>query len=553
MARDRRDQLLIIAARCVRSFSFGYMNLAIPIYFAKLSFSAVQMGLIFTAASASSAILMLVFSYVGDVYGKKVLLVMLAFIMSLSGFLYALSTNISLIALAAVFGGIGGGGGGGAGGGPFAPLQNALLAEKTDDSSRTYVISMASTAGSLSGAFGTLMAFIPSRLGLPGFKVLFLTTAALGLVQALILQLVQEDKPKGRVAVNRAIKRNAMIITKFSVAGVFSGFGIGLVSPFFPYWFYVRFGVDLPQLTPLFFVSSLVNAGLYPVAARMARSFGSISTITLTRVMGIVALLVMPLSPDYLIACIAYVARGALNSMAMPVRQSYTLGIVDEEARATSQGVSGIARRASSVAAPTLTGYLMEYVSTSLPLYLSAAFLGVNAALYWLFFHDVKPPEEREDPRRPYISSKLMHDFVPGLPLGSGHDNGRTTGFLLLHMDGDRLEEVRLNICSAPRWTPSGDRPKDQAAARLDSSCSGRGSWASLPRCTSLRHAFPLRRYAKGKGEVFLCPPTDSFNRDPNGLDIFHIFQADKGRGLRPSFASLPDGAGSKWIFANRL
>ena len=396
MTRDKRGESLIIAARGLRSFSFGYMNVAIPIYFAKLHLSAVQIGLIFTAASASSAVLMLVFSYAGDVYGKKPLLVMLALIMSLSGVFYALFRNLALITLAAVFGGVGGGGGGGAGGGPFAPLQNALLAEKTDDKNRTYVISVASTVGSLSSAFGTLLAFIPSVMGFSGFRVLFITTAALGAAQAFVIGSVHEDKPKGRAAVNRAIRRNASLITKFSLAGVFSGFGMGLISPFFPYWFYVRFGVDLNELTPVFFVSSLVNAASYPLAARMARVLGSIKTITLTRIAGIVALVAIPLSPTYLVASVAYVLRGALNSMAMPVRQSYTLGVIDEEARATSQGVSGIARRASTVAAPTLTGYLMEYISISLPLYLSGAFLAANAALYWVFFHNVKPPEERE-------------------------------------------------------------------------------------------------------------------------------------------------------------
>ncbi|MGC8631751.1 MAG: MFS transporter [Thermoprotei archaeon] len=392
---DRKTIYLLIGGRAVRSFSFGYMNLVIPIYFATLGYHAVRIGLIFTAAAASSAALMLVFSYIGDVYGKKKLLILLAVIMSLSGFTYYLSRNFLLIALAAVMGGVGGGGGGGAGGGPFAPLQNALMADSTEDADRTYYISMASTVGSLSSAFGTLMGFLPMALGFQGYKLLFATSGFLGVAQALMLAMISERKASGKKAVNAAIKRNAGVITKFSVAGIFSGFGAGLVAPFFPYWFYVRFGVNLDKLTPMFFASSIVNAASYPFAARLAKMYGSIKVITITRIAGVAALALIPLSPTFILASTIYVIRGIFNNMALPVRQSYTLGIVDEDARATAQGVSGITRRASTVAAPAITGYLMEYVSTSLPLFISAAFLGLNAALYWAFFRKIKPPEER--------------------------------------------------------------------------------------------------------------------------------------------------------------
>jgi len=373
------------------------MNVAIPIYFATLGYDAVKIGLIFTLASTSSAVFMLAFSYLGDVYGKKKLLILLSLVMAASGLTYYASRDFALVVLAAMMAGVGGGGGGGAGGGPYAPLQNALLADLTDDDSRTYYISFTSTIGSISSAFGTLLAFLPAMFGLQGFRALFLITALMGLIQAALLSSVRERPPSGRKAVNAAIRRNASLITKFSIAGVFSGFGMGLMSSFFPYWFYVRFGVNLDGLTPLFFASSLINAAAYPLAAKMAKSFGSIKVITATRFAGVVALAAIPLCPSFPLAAVAYVLRGVLNGMAVPVRQSYTLGVVDEDARTTTQGISGISRRASTVAAPALTGYLMEYVSESLPLFLSAGFLAANAALYWAFFHGIKPPEEQTE------------------------------------------------------------------------------------------------------------------------------------------------------------
>jgi len=50
---------------------------------------------------------------------------------------------------------------------------------------------------------------------------------------------------------------------------------------------------------------------------------------------------------------------------------------------------------ASRSIAPTLGGYMMQEISTSLPLFVSAAVFTLGNALYYLFFRKSKPPEER--------------------------------------------------------------------------------------------------------------------------------------------------------------
>jgi hypothetical protein len=43
---------------------------------------------------------------------------------------------------------------------------------------------------------------------------------------------------------------------------------------------------------------------------------------------------------------------------------------------------------------PYLAGHLMQQVALELPLALAALLQALNAALYYLFFHAVRPPEE---------------------------------------------------------------------------------------------------------------------------------------------------------------
>jgi hypothetical protein len=63
--------------------------------------------------------------------------------------------------------------------------------------------------------------------------------------------------------------------------------------------------------------------------------------------------------------------------------------------RASVAGIIRLSSTGSRAIAPTLGGYLMQKVSTSLPLFVSASVLTLGNTIYYLFFRKVKPPEER--------------------------------------------------------------------------------------------------------------------------------------------------------------
>ncbi len=60
--------------------------------------------------------------------------------------------------------------------------------------------------------------------------------------------------------------------------------------------------------------------------------------------------------------------------------------MVDPEETATAIGVSNFARMGVRSAAPTLTGYMFDAISLSMPFFTGAALMAVNGALYWIFF-----------------------------------------------------------------------------------------------------------------------------------------------------------------------
>jgi MFS family permease len=58
-------------------------------------------------------------------------------------------------------------------------------------------------------------------------------------------------------------------------------------------------------------------------------------------------------------------------------------------------GVVQVVSRFTSAGAPAITGYLYEFVSLSFPFYGAGFFQFASATSMYLFFKDVKPPEER--------------------------------------------------------------------------------------------------------------------------------------------------------------
>lgn len=82
----------------------------------------------------------------------------------------------------------------------------------------------------------------------------------------------------------------------------------------------------------------------------------------------------------------------------MRIRQSYMMGVVSKDSRATAVGMSsGLGWGVPYVFTPMISSYIMSAVSSDLPIYLSAIFMGLNSVVYYVFFNKIKPPEERKE------------------------------------------------------------------------------------------------------------------------------------------------------------
>src|SRR5918992_2302882 len=180
-----RDAKLLMLSRGLRAFAFSYLNVVFAIYLDRIGYSTIMVGVIFSVAYLTGALLTAVWGYLSDLYGRRNILMLLAVLTIVSNVILVFFTGLAFILLAVIIAnvGAGGSGGGGSGGGPFNPVEEALLAEKCSPENRNQIFSVNAFVGSVLGSLGALAAGLPQYLqeawawdGVSSYKPLFVLT-----------------------------------------------------------------------------------------------------------------------------------------------------------------------------------------------------------------------------------------------------------------------------------------------------------------------------------------------------------------------------------------
>ncbi len=67
----QRDVVILMASRGIRAFAFSYLNVVFAIYLDQLGFSTVTVGIVFSVAYLSGALLTAVWGYLSELFGRK--------------------------------------------------------------------------------------------------------------------------------------------------------------------------------------------------------------------------------------------------------------------------------------------------------------------------------------------------------------------------------------------------------------------------------------------------------------------------------------------------
>jgi MFS family permease len=391
-----------MAARGIRAFAFSYLNVVFAIYLNRLGYSTVTIGVIFTVAYLSGAVLTALWGYLSDRVGRRKILMLLAVLTIISNFILVCFTGLVFILTAVIIAnvGAGGSGGGGSGGGPFNPAEEALLAEKCRDDNRNQIFAINSCVGSIMGSLGALASGLPQFLqedrgwtNVDSYKPLFILTIAFSMVLLFVYRAISEQY-QPRAIERKMSKSSGVFVTKMSALAVVDNFGAGMAGALVPYWFFLRFGVELKSLGIIFFASYFLAALSFLSAPMLARKIGVVKTMAFSHALASMIYLVLPLAATLNLAATLLIVRSFFAYMDNPLRASFTMAMVQSDERGSAAGVTSLARIVPFGISPTISTYLMQSVSLTLPLFIGGGLQLINDVAFYLMFRRVRPPEE---------------------------------------------------------------------------------------------------------------------------------------------------------------
>jgi MFS family permease len=390
---------LLLTARGLRGFGDGFAIIILPAYLSAIGLTTAEIGLAATASLLGTALSTLAVAYLARRYELRLLLMIGAALIIVTGIVFPNIGSVTLI-FAVAFGGSLNPSTGDIG--PLVPLEHAALAKEAPAQDRTSVFARYSLVGALATAAGSLAAGLPQLLAshgiaeLAGFKILFYVYALLGLIAALLYRLLPLGNVYAEQAQSAPLGPSRGIVYKLAALFSLDAFAGGFtVQSLLAVWLFERFDLSLVAASLFFFWSSLLSAFSFPVAARIARRFGLINTMVYTHIPSSLCLIVAAFVPSMPVALGLLLVRSALSQMDVPTRSSYVMAVVTPPERAAAASFTAVPRSLASSLSPALAGLMLAGPFSGLPLVVCGILkIGYDLGLLYTFRH-VKPPEER--------------------------------------------------------------------------------------------------------------------------------------------------------------
>jgi MFS family permease len=406
---DRNGRLLFLT-RVLRMFGYGFLAVVLVLYLAGLGIDGFWIGAILSLTLFGDTLVSLWLTTNADRIGRRRVLVAGSLLMTAAGLVFAVTSWVPLLIVAATIGVISPTGNEV---GPFLAVEQAALSQATPDARRTPTFAWYNLAGYVATAVGALSAgFLSQALLALGFvavdayRVIVIGYAVVGLLMAAVFWRVGPavEVPPAELSADDGIARrlglgarSRGIVARLSLLFSLDAFGGGFIpQSLMAYWFHLKYGVEPALLGGIFFGANLLAAVSSLSASRFAARFGLINTMVFTHLPSNILLILVPLMPNLALAIAVLLLRFSLSQMDVPTRQSYVMAVVEPGERSAAAGVTGIARTTGAAISPVLSAPLVASASlAAVPFFLAGGLKIVYDLLLYRAFRSGRAPDER--------------------------------------------------------------------------------------------------------------------------------------------------------------
>jgi MFS family permease len=389
-----RDLRLILEIQAVRAFLYGFGAVILGTSLAASGASDLRVGLVGAAILAGMALSAVVVGIAGDRVGRRRAYAALLILLGVVGLGYALTDNIWVLVLLALFGTMSTDANEN---GPLTTLEQAMIGQ-APAATRIRVFGRYNAIAYLTGAVGALAAGGPAFLhrvwdGAPTGRLWFLLFP-LGALVCLWLSTRLSDAMELQVRAAAPLVRSRDRVFRLASLFAIDSFAGGfIVTVFIVFWFERRFGASAELMSAVIFAAGLLQAASSIVATRVGARFGLLNTMVFTHLPSNILLIFVPLMPTLPLAIGVLLLRFALSQMDVPTRQAYVAAMVDPEERTAAAATTNTARYIARPLGPIVGTALMRNVALGAPWVVSGALKAVYDLLLWRTFGKVDLPD----------------------------------------------------------------------------------------------------------------------------------------------------------------
>ena len=402
------DGRLLFATRVLRMFGYGFLAVVLVLYLAALGLDPLTIGAILTLTLIGDTLISLWLTTSADRIGRRRVLVAGSLLMVGAGVVFAITSWVPLLILAATIGVISPTGNEV---GPFLAVEQAALSEATPDARRTPTFAWYNLAGYVATATGALAAGLVSQALLAAgaasadaYRAIVIGYGVVGLAMAAVFSRVgsEVEAPGAPEAGDGVVRRLGLgrskgIVARLSALFALDAFGGGFIpQSLMAYWFLLRYGVEPAVLGGIFFGANLLAAVSSLSASRIAARIGLVNTMVFTHLPSNILLILVPIMPNLPLAIAVLLLRFSLSQMDVPTRQSYVMAVVEPGERSAAAGVTGIARTTGAALSPALSAPLVGTAAlASVPFFLAGGLKIAYDLLLYRAFRSGRAPDER--------------------------------------------------------------------------------------------------------------------------------------------------------------
>ncbi|MGC8543816.1 MAG: MFS transporter, partial [Vulcanisaeta sp.] len=363
-----------------------------------LHLSLTEVGIFFGVGAFTVPFLSLLFGRLGDKYSRKAVLLLTLSFLPIATTILLVTRYYPLLLLAAALGSFGTAGtlASGSVGAVAAPVQTAILADKTEGMDRSMVYALFNLMSGLASAVGALLANL-------SYLETFYIALILSAISLFVVLPIRDysssrrgvrvgDDPNGNSrSLAQVVNRDLVFIRRFAIVGALNGTAQGLITPFLPIIFRMVFHISNGVVGDIFFIGGIAAALTSLTAPVFSRLFGLRDAVIIPRIISTAALILIPFSTTLPIAVITYVIYVMFRVSSLAPQQALMMELVGRGSRSTVSGVNQAARLLPSATATTVAGPILDYLPIPVPFIIAFIANVINIALYRKFFPNPRP------------------------------------------------------------------------------------------------------------------------------------------------------------------